>query len=186
MTPSRRQLYQRLGGEIETPKSLTPTQSSGAPKALHDQKALNKHQARALSQAPSWESLPTCSYDEPSHPHLPEDLTKLLKQCQEASHSSTSHLCPVPGFLGFQWIDALQCLYCETHTSLVSGEHIWPHFSSLHKGTWPNITRSNVLVGFLGHIQQCYPSVRCQSTADLKSTLPAQLPLPLPLAPIIL
>jgi hypothetical protein len=185
MTHSRRQLYKRLGGEIKT-NSLSPTQSSQALKACHAQKASNEYRALALSQIPSWETLPTCSYDEPSHPHLPEDLTKLLKQCQEASCSSTSHLCPVPEFFGFQWIDALRCLYCEMHTSLVSGEHIWPHVSRLHKGSWPNITWSSILVAFLGHIQQCYPSVVGQSTADLKSTLPARLPLPLPLAPIIL
>jgi hypothetical protein len=128
---------------------------------------------------------PPCSYDEPSHDHLPEGLVKLLKHCQEASRSSSSHLCPVPGFFGFQWVDALLCLYCETHQCLVSGEHIWPHISRRHKGNWPKITRFDVLVGFLGHIQQCHPRIIRQSTADLKNTLPDQLPQQLPSAAVV-
>lgn len=150
-------------------------------------KTLSKHNSRALSrwQVPSWELLPTCSYDEPSHNHLPEGLVKLLKHCQEASHSSSSHLCPVPGFFGFQWIDTLLCLYCETHQCLVSGEHTWHHISRRHQGNWPKITRFDVMVGFLGHIQQCYPRIIQQSTADLKITLPDRLPQRLPSAVVV-
>ncbi|KIL56589.1 hypothetical protein M378DRAFT_16983 [Amanita muscaria Koide BX008] len=148
-------------------------------------KASSKHNSRALSQAPSWELLPACSYNEPSHNHLPEGLVKLLKHCQETSRSSSSHLCPVPGFFGFQWIDTLSCLYCEMHQCLVSGEHIWPHISRRHKGNWPKITRFDVLVGFLGHIQQCHPRIIRQSTADLKNTLPDQLPQLLPSTAVV-
>lgn len=148
-------------------------------------KASSKYKSRGLSQVPSWESLPMCSYDKPSHDHLPEGLVKLLKHCQEASHLSTFCHCPVPGFFKFQWINSLLCLYCEMHQCLVSGEHIWPHISRRHKGTWPKITRFDVLVGFLGHIQKCHPSIICQSTANLKNTFPDQLPQQLPSAAVV-
>jgi hypothetical protein len=148
-------------------------------------KARTKSQGHTLAQPPSWESLPICTFDDPSHHHLPDAFTQLLKECKAASHSSMSHLCTVPTFFELQWNDTLQCLYCTTHRYLLAGNYIWSHISTQHKGMWPKITRSGVLVGFLGHLQRCHPSIVNQSPTDLQDTLPDQLTEQLPSTPVV-
>lgn len=188
MTLSMRQFYKKC----DPKKAQLPKKKCASinPKAILLQaqsvsKAPSKHNARALSQMPTWESLPLCSHGRPSHKNLPENLTTLLRDCQETPHSSTSYSCPVLAFFDFQWIDPLLCVYCKMHHCLVLGEHIWTHISRRHKGSWPGIMRSNVLVGFLGHIRKCHPSITSQSTTDLKTTLPDQLKQPLPSTPVV-
>lgn len=154
-------------------------QTTGVPKTLV------KQHARALDQMPPWDSLPICTHSKPNHDHLPKALHELLKRCEATSHHVDSDPCPVPGFFKLNWSDSLKCLYCERHQCLVPGEQIWTHLSRRHAGSWPNITRSTVLVGFLGHIRQCYPVIPYQHIGDVKNKLPDFLQEPLSSIPVI-
>lgn len=112
-------------------------------------------------------------------------LHELLKLCEATSHHVGSGPCPVLGFFKLKWSDSLKCLYCERHQCLVPGEQIWTHLSRWHTGSWLNITRSTVFVGFLGHIQQCYPVIPYQHIGDIKNKLPDFLQEPLSSIPVI-
>lgn len=160
------------------PKAILLQTQAESKKRLHNQN-------RKLNQIPSWNSLPSCTYSEPSHCHLPEKLMSLLHDCEQASLSVESVSCPVPEFFGFQWIQSLQCFYCETDTCLLFGDHIWKHIARSHNQKFSKIRKYDVLFGFLGHISQCYPKIVSQNTETLKSQLPDSLPQSLPSLPVI-
>jgi hypothetical protein len=196
MTPAMLQDYGRCGTKSSGQEAFRMGQgprkkcTSAKPKAdlLHTQgvsKSSVKQNSRALLCIPSWEELPTCTYSEPSHAHLPKGLLDLLKCCEEGSPSTSLGLCPVPRFFMLQWIDLLQCLYCEEHQCIAAGDHIWQHIARKHKGSYPKITKDRVLRGFLGHIRQCYPIIVSQLTTELKNNLPDSLPQPLSSALVI-
>ncbi|KAN0141542.1 hypothetical protein V8E53_000004, partial [Lactarius tabidus] len=153
-------------------------QTQGVLKSLY-----NKN--RTLLKITPWAALPSCSYSKPSHPRLPKELVDFLKHCEEAPISVGSEFCPVPAFFSLQWIESLQCFYCKMHKCLVFGDYIWKHIARSHQGKFSGISRTNVLEGFLGHIQKCYPTIVSQLTEILKNHLPDSLPQPLSSLPII-
>jgi hypothetical protein len=132
---------------------------------------------RGLDKPFSWDNmkLGPCS-------KLPSQLTALIEACNEARHLGTdTQSCPCLAFLGLQWYEELGCLICMQHNKLIPGDYLWMHLSRSHPGKYPGTTREAVFKAALSHIVGCHPGIKNQSTADVKSSLPARLAAPIPL-----
>lgn len=187
----------KTGAKRPSPRKITSQTRTGKAALIAKSPSHRKHTQKSTvvsgaighsgrhNKQPPWSILPCCKYGDLSHKCIPDNMVALLRQCQEVQESQMEQInCPALAFFGLTWVSALQCLFCPKHEAIVPGNHVWDHLYTRHSGRFPGIGRDKVLVGFLGHVKVCHPSIVDQSAQDIISTLPHKLPEDLPSIPI--